>query len=60
MMRVVALRGVCVGPERHLAAGEEADLDKSTADYLVSIKAVEKIDQLPTPEPAKVAGKKEK
>jgi len=39
-MKVTAIRGVCIGPEAHLAPGEEADVDKATANYLASIGAV--------------------
>ena len=39
-MNVRALRGVCIGPGRHLVAGELADLDASLATYLQSIGAV--------------------
>jgi hypothetical protein len=40
-MNVRAIRGVCVGPERHLAPGQVADLDDATARYLKNIGAVE-------------------
>lgn len=40
-MRFRALRGVCIGPGRHLAAGEDAELDPATSTFLVSIGAVE-------------------
>lgn len=67
------LRGVCVGPERHLAPGQEAQIvDEHLAQYLVSIGAVERMPDPPAPEepaadphhaaaPAtkKTAGKKE-
>jgi hypothetical protein len=39
-MKVRALRGVCIGVERHLLPGETADLEASTAAYLTSIGAV--------------------
>lgn len=66
-MKVRALRGVCIGPGRHLAAGETEDLDPATVTFLVSIGAVEKVtapaNDDPKPEiesvPAK-AGRKEK
>lgn len=65
-MKVRALRGVCIGPGRHLAVGETEDLDPATVAFLVSINAVEKVIDAPVadePEvksvPAK-AGKKEK
>mgnify|MGYP000346618366 CR=1 FL=1 len=65
-----ALRGVCIGVDRHLAVGDEADLDGSTAQFLQSIGAVEPVPVEPakpqaaapaapeTPPPAK-PGKKE-
>jgi hypothetical protein len=64
-----ALRGVCIGPGRHLAAGEStSELDKATAQFLVAIKAVEEVkDEPKKDEPAiesvpanKAFGKKEK
>lgn len=49
-MKVKALRGVCIGIERHLAAGEIADLtDASLLTFLVSIKAVELVKDEPPP-----------
>jgi hypothetical protein len=42
-MKVVALRGVCIGSEQHLLPGEEADVDKATAQFLVSIGAVQEV-----------------
>jgi hypothetical protein len=39
-MNVRAVRGVCIGPGRHLAAGEVADLDASLARWLQNIGAV--------------------
>jgi hypothetical protein len=57
-----ALRGVCIGVNRHLVPGDEAELDAATAVFLKEIGAVEKVaDPQPNPEnvPAK-AGKKEK
>lgn len=71
-MRVKALRGVCVGIEKHLAAGAIADLDPALVQYLTSIKAVEALpdeepaaaaapaDEIDTKSPAKKAGKQEK
>jgi hypothetical protein len=63
-MRVVALRGVCIGPGRHLAVGEDAEVDPATANFLQSISAVKEFvppAAVPEPisEPVK-AGKKEK
>jgi len=70
-MKVRALRGVCIGVDRHLKPADIADIDPATVQFLVSICAVEKVTDLPTgpaadePEittsaPAKAAGKKEK
>jgi hypothetical protein len=41
MANVRALRGVCIGVNRHLAPGETADVDASTLTFLRSIGAVE-------------------
>lgn len=46
-MKYVALRGVCVGIDQHLVAGDIADLDPATGKYLVSIKAVEEFKDEP-------------
>lgn len=65
-----ATRGVCIGVDRHLAAGDEAELDGSTATFLQSIGAVEPVPEAPVkpqaaapaaPEPTAPAkpGKKE-
>lgn len=43
-MKVKACRGVCVGVERHLVAGEVADLDAAQVQFLVSIGAVEVVE----------------
>lgn len=48
-MKVRALRGVCIGVERHLALGAEADLDAATVQFLVSIGAVERVPDPPPP-----------
>lgn len=42
-MKVRALRGVCIGVDRHLSAGDTADLDPATGKFLVVIKAVEEV-----------------
>jgi hypothetical protein len=43
-----ALRGVCISPGKHLVAGEIApELDRATAQFLVSIKAVEEVKDEP-------------
>lgn len=39
-MNVQALRGVCIGVERHLLPGDVVDLDPATARYLEAIGAV--------------------
>jgi hypothetical protein len=66
-MKVRAKRGVCVGPGRHLTAGDTADLDPATVTFLVSIDAVERVADEPAhqPEPESKSapdksGKKEK
>lgn len=51
-MNVRALRGVCIGPDRHLAPGQVAELDPATGRYLVNIGAVEAYSQPPAPAPA--------
>ncbi len=52
MPRVVAQRGVCIAPGRHLAAGEHAELPQdSTLQFLLSINAVKVIEEAPPPEP---------
>jgi hypothetical protein len=63
-VRVRALRGVCVGVDRHLSAGDVTDLEPATVPFLVSIKAVEVVPDDPSPaveahpEPKKSLGKK--
>lgn len=69
-MKVRALRGVCIGVERHLAPGEEAEVDAGSAHFLLSIRAVEEVKASPpaaepapteiTEEPPKKAARKEK
>jgi len=64
-MKVRALRGVCIGVDRHLQPGDEADLDAATVQFLTSIGAVAKVDEPapaePHPETAPVkSAKKEK
>lgn len=39
-MKVIANRGVCIGVDRHLKAGDTADLDTATVQFLKSIGAV--------------------
>ena len=49
-MRVVALRGVCLGPGRHLMpADNPAEVDDNTARFLIGIGAVK---EAPEQEPA--------
>lgn len=51
-MRVKALRGVCIGVDRHLKAGDSADLDAAMVTFLKSIGAVEIVpDEPKKPEP---------
>jgi hypothetical protein len=56
-MKIKALRGVCIGIERHLKPGEEADLPPQEVQFLVSIGAVELVKdepaRTPDPEPAR-------
>jgi len=65
-VRVKALRGVCIGVDRHLKPGDTVDLEPALVTYLVGIGAVEKIPEPLFPdEPAvkplpEKAGKKEK
>ena len=47
MSAVRALRGVCIGVDRHLKAGDTADLDAATTVYLVGIGAVERVKDEP-------------
>jgi hypothetical protein len=42
-VKVRALRGVCVGVERHLQPGDTDDLDAAQVQFLVSIGAVERM-----------------
>jgi hypothetical protein len=51
-MKIRALRGVCVGIDRHLVAGEIVDVDDGTSQFLVSIGAVEVVTEAPKPPPA--------
>jgi hypothetical protein len=61
MPEVIALRGVCVGVDRHLVPGERAEVDAGTAAFLIGIGAVQKAPAEATPQttPEKT-GKKEK
>jgi len=60
---VRALRGVCIGVGQNLAAGESAEIDVRTAQFLAGIGAVEVVPDVEAvpddqPKPAK-AGKKD-
>lgn len=65
-MKVKALRGVCVGVGRHLKVGDTVELDTATSQFLVSIKAVEEVKDVPVKDEPPVksvpetTGKKEK
>lgn len=50
-MKVRALRGVCVGVARHLAAGDTAEIDATSVPFLVNIGAVELVKDEPAPVP---------
>ena len=51
-MRVRALRGVCIGVDRHLAPGDTTDLEAAQVKFLASIGAVEEIpDEPPAADP---------
>jgi hypothetical protein len=51
-MKVKALRGVCIGVDRHLVAGDSADLEPAMVTFLVGIRAVERVvDEPPKREP---------
>lgn len=58
-MKVQALRGVCVGVEKHLAPGDTAEVDAGTARFLIGIGAVQEApaEEPPPPEPAAPAAK---
>jgi hypothetical protein len=52
MAKVKAKRGVCIGVENNLAVGETADsVGPATAQFLVSIGAVELVQDEPAPAP---------
>lgn len=46
-MKVKALRGVCIGVDRHLVAGDAADLEPGLVTFLVNIGAVEALKDEP-------------
>lgn len=47
-MKIRARRGVCIGVDRHLKAGDLADLDAAQVTFLVGIGAVEVVPDEPT------------
>lgn len=55
-MKVKALRGVCIGVDRHLIADDTADLEPAQVTFLVGIGAVERVPDEPAKpvEPPKV------
>lgn len=67
-MKVTALRGVCIGVDQHLKAGDTVDLEPALVTFLIGIGAVaHAIDPPVTDEPASdpistsaKAGKKER
>lgn len=48
-MRVKALRGVCLGVDRHLKPGDTEDLEPGLVTFLSGIGAVEVIKDEPAP-----------
>lgn len=60
-MKFRALRGVCIGVDRHLKAGDTVELDTATSQFLVSIRAIEPVkDEPPVESVPEKTGKKEK
>jgi hypothetical protein len=67
-MKYRALRGVCIGVGRDFHPGDDpVELDPATAQFLVSIKAVEKVEDAPVKHeskfehvPVEKTGKKER
>lgn len=53
-MKIKARRGVCIGVDRHLKAGDLADLDAAQVTFLVGIGAVEVVQDEPKAEPVLV------
>ena len=51
-MKIRARRGVCIGVEKHLAVGEEAEIDGALVTFLVGIGAVELVPAAPVPQAA--------
>lgn len=59
-MKVKALRGVCIGVNQHLKAGDTDDLEPALVTYLVGIGAVEVVkEKAPKAEPPKPDPKSE-
>jgi hypothetical protein len=55
-MKVRAKRGVCLGPDRHLAVGDVADVDDIHIPFLTAIGAVEvATEEAPQSAPVSVA-----
>lgn len=50
-MKIRARRGVCIGVDRHLVAGDLADLETAQVTFLVGIGAVECVVEAPAPVP---------
>lgn len=50
MVKIKALRGLCLGVDRHLLPGEAGEVDAATSKWLVHIKAVEIIEEAPAKE----------
>lgn len=46
-MKVKALRGVCIGVNRHLQAGDIEDLEPALVTFLTGIGAVEVVKEKP-------------
>lgn len=64
MPKVRAIRGVCIGVDRHLVPGDVADVDAAIVSFLTSIGAVELAPDPPVEPPTKTEtpakpGKKE-
>ncbi len=53
-MKVRAKRGVCIGVDRHLKAGDIEDLEPALVTFLVGIGAVERHQDAPAPAPSPV------
>lgn len=51
-MKVRALRGVCIGVERHMKPSDVEDLEPALGNYLISIGAAERVVDEPVPVPA--------